>query len=461
VARFFRTKHVSLNGPHYLIFNVCGERTYHHNYFSGQVVELPNEKDDAPTLEYICKFVEMSDIWLRQSPENVLSIHDITGLTRTGVYAVCWLLYSGFAQATPGKTPVEDAKEWYNIRRLGLAKDESMTYSPSQLRFIDYFKAASDKGGYWIPGICLDKIIVWTVPDMKKSGGCSPWFLIHQEDKEIFDYSKHHQVSNVLRGREKIVFDCNLCQLRGDIKITFFDHQHDEMVDEKMFFTTFHTGFVQTSNLVVPFSEIDGASQDAKHEVYSPQFRIELIFSANMRSKGVFRQLEPPSEDVLDDSQESSARLRANLVTKPKSTLPTQVLGSKLKSLVSQEKRRFQEDGFDLDLSYITKNLIAMGMPSTGAVGIYRNPADEVARFFNVRHPNKYMIYNLACETEIDAEVFGGRVNASFGFYDHQPPPMTLMINYCKDVHTFLSTNSKNVIGVHCLGGKGRSGMLD
>ena len=31
----------------------------------------------------------------------------------------------------------------------------------------------------------------------------------------------------------------------------------------------------------------------------------------------------------------------------------------------------FQMDGFDLDLTYITKELIALGLPSTGATGMY------------------------------------------------------------------------------------------
>jgi len=65
---------------------------------------------------------------------------------------------------------------------------------------------------------------------------------------------------------------------------------------------------------------------------------------------------------------------------------PPQVRGK-----VSKKKIRFQKDGFDLDLTYITPRILAMGFPSEGTEGWIRNPMAEVQRFFEEYHPGRYM----------------------------------------------------------------------
>ena len=68
------------------------------------------------------------------------------------------------------------------------------------------------------------------------------------------------------------------------------------------------------------------------------------------------------------------------------------------RQMVSQNKRRFQQDGYDLDLTYVTARVIATSFPSTGVWSLYRNPIEKVAAFLDAKHPGKYKLYNLCSE---------------------------------------------------------------
>ncbi|KAH8069258.1 phosphatase [Aureococcus anophagefferens] len=71
-----------------------------------------------------------------------------------------------------------------------------------------------------------------------------------------------------------------------------------------------------------------------------------------------------------------------------------------LRSLVSKKKRRFREDGYDLDLTYVTPRL------------------------------------------------------------DHAPPPLGMFFFFCADVDDFLQADAGAVAAVHCKAGKGRTGVM-
>lgn len=132
-----------------------------------------------------------------------------------------------------------------------------------------------------------------------------------------------------------------------------------------------------------------------------------------------------------------------------------------VRSFVSKKKVRFLEDGFDLDLTYITPRIIAMGAPSEGSEAAYRNPLPEVQRFFEARHAGHFKLYDLRAEkgSAYDADKFGGAV-ARFPFFDHNPAPLKTIRACVEDMHAFLEADDENVVAVHCKAGKGRTGLI-
>ncbi|PPD93292.1 hypothetical protein GOBAR_DD09776 [Gossypium barbadense] len=136
----------------------------------------------------------------------------------------------------------------------------------------------------------------------------------------------------------------------------------------------------------------------------------------------------------------------------------------KARHVVSQNKRRYQEGGFDLDLSYITENIIAMGFPagdmSSGffgyVEGFYRNHMEEVIQFFETHHKDKYKVYNLCSERLYDASLFEGKM----GLFLELLFAMAMWLSCSFDKRSSQRIDIENVVVVHCKAGMARTGLM-
>ncbi|KAH3744016.1 phosphatidylinositol 3,4,5-trisphosphate 3-phosphatase and dual-specificity protein phosphatase PTEN [Pelomyxa schiedti] len=107
--------------------------------------------------------------------------------------------------------------------------------------------------------------------------------------------------------------------------------------------------------------------------------------------------------------------------------------------------------GCDMDVSYITDRVLAMGSPARKVV--------EIAEFLNGRHPGHYMVWNLSIEIEYDYSAFGNKV-LLVGFPDHHAPPLGHLWAVVLQMDAWLKADSRNVAVMHCHAGRGRTGTV-
>lgn len=142
-----------------------------------------------------------------------------------------------------------------------------------------------------------------------------------------------------------------------------------------------------------------------------------------------------------------------------------------IKRMVSQKKRRFETDLFDLDMAYITKRIIAMGFPSKGCETFYRNSMYDVSAFVDKYYfEDGAKVYNLCMEKErIYDKMCFNKINYKkdnlfpvglFPFRDHNPPSIKVILEFCVDICIYLIRKPKAVALIHCKAGKGRTGLM-
>lgn len=130
-----------------------------------------------------------------------------------------------------------------------------------------------------------------------------------------------------------------------------------------------------------------------------------------------------------------------------------------VRNLVSKQRRRLLVGGYDLDMSYITDRILAMSFPAERMRAVYRNPLWQVKSVLDMRHQEHYKIYNLCIEESYDPSHFHGRVE-TIPFDDNHVPPLETIRDFCESVHSWLSLDPNNIAVIHCMAGKGRTGLM-
>lgn len=133
-----------------------------------------------------------------------------------------------------------------------------------------------------------------------------------------------------------------------------------------------------------------------------------------------------------------------------------------IKHCVSGKNRRFidTEHDLDLDLTYITPRIIAMGYPSTAFIEQqYRNSGSEVASLLEREHSNHYTVFNLT-DRVYNSNLFPTAQVFNFPFPDHHAPPFSLLIQVLDRMHQIYHNDPDSVLVIHCLAGHGRTGTV-
>ena len=137
-----------------------------------------------------------------------------------------------------------------------------------------------------------------------------------------------------------------------------------------------------------------------------------------------------------------------------------------LRRLVSGTRARHSESGFDLDMSYITANILAMAFPASGMEASFRNPRQQVRTYLNQYHEERYLVFNLCAEKrcQYDPLSFAHRMASEgavcFPIKEHSVPTLYQVADFCQQALAWLGQNPENLVAVHCLGGKGRTGLM-
>lgn len=100
-----------------------------------------------------------------------------------------------------------------------------------------------------------------------------------------------------------------------------------------------------------------------------------------------------------------------------------------------------------------------MAYPAGGFESMIRNKITDVSTFFKKRHNQKFLIVNCS-NRKYDYKYFDNQVFDDMYWPNHFPCPFLTFLKIIEVCLDYLLKDRENIISVHCLAGKGRTGSL-
>ncbi|KAL8536987.1 hypothetical protein ACS0TY_012244 [Phlomoides rotata] len=265
------------------------------------LVDYPSHYENCPllTVEMLHHFLRSSESWLCIGQRNIILMH-----CKNGAFPILAFMLAAFLiyrkQYVGEKRTLDMVYKQSSSELLHL--QSSLDSFPSQMRYLQYV-SRRNIGSRWPPfdrALTLDRIILRSIPDMDRKGGCRPIFRIYGPDplmasdrnaKMLFSTPKKSRAVGYFKqahcGLVKIGINCHV---QGDVVLECFSLDDNLEHEEMMFRVMFNTAFIRSNVLILNLEEIDSLWN--VKDRFPNDFRAEVLFTDMDSSSSSLVELE-------------------------------------------------------------------------------------------------------------------------------------------------------------------------
>lgn len=286
VAKFLNENY----GGHYKVYNLT-EHPYHESIFNGPVQNFPFPDHHAPPFNKLLEIVVSIHEWLEKDPSNVVAVHCLAGVGRTGTIISSALMYENcFDNA-------KSALEHFSQKRMN---SDSSVNMPSQIRYVYYMErhikyCVQHNLDKTVPPIPWKRTIVKvTITDPMNSKMYKPVLIVFDSSFDvIFNSAWIKEVRPI--SNATLVYNLKI-PVNGDFTIKIYDSKGKNSMNE-LLRTTNNTAFIENNSFTYSNKELDGPHKGDKK--YTPHFELTCEFEP-------ISGLDVPIPLVYPNSEKSS-----------------------------------------------------------------------------------------------------------------------------------------------------------